>query len=686
MRQGLLIVSLLWSCQLFSQGSEPCGADHFWNDVLESHPQLRALENRLENQYRNQVYSTNNRGGVIVLPVVVHIIHDNGPENISDIRVQTMLDMLNDAFRNRNSFYSDKGVDFQIEFCLAQRDTNGLASNGIVRHQSIYTDMSLPSAASEIYKIATWDTEQYINIRLAKEVCHRGNCNSAGYAALPVAHGTAFDGIVFESQYAGTNDRDAIVIIHEMGHYLGLHHTFLGGCTNNDCLIDGDRVCDTPPDNMTGFYPCDASYNTCHSDEDDPSTNNPFRNIALGGKGDQNDMIENYMDYSAYECYNLFTPGQKSRVHFFINSARSSLLSSKACLSPCPNEPIAFFNISNDTINAGEQVFLTNSTLYATEYSWYINGVPAGDAIDTNFIIENPGVHKIKLVVENELIECTSSSYEVNIIVLCQVQSSFTHLLQGESLLVIDQSEYSDNIKWVINDGAGNELFSSLQSNDTFDVTGIPYVQICQYAYGEFCFDRECIYVYVSTEGTEICNNQIDDDADQLVDLFDPDCPCSDSTYQTICEQPCQNLPDSFPELSLKIKWQSEIYTSETNISPNIIVGNSDVSDFNVEVLTRKSKGDWLLDNVENNILVLDGSTGATKIEFIANPNKSYYDFAFLAMGDIDKDGPAEIFCKDWDTIFCFNLDGSLRWVSEKLNMGNGNIVHLADFNSDGIV
>ncbi|MEL6867764.1 MAG: M43 family zinc metalloprotease, partial [Bacteroidota bacterium] len=34
-------------------------------------------------------------------------------------------------------------------------------------------------------------------------------------------------------------------------HYLGLYHTFQGGCTNNDCTTDGDRVCDTPPDQST---------------------------------------------------------------------------------------------------------------------------------------------------------------------------------------------------------------------------------------------------------------------------------------------------------------------------------------------------------------------------------------------------------------------------------------------------
>jgi len=588
-------------------------------------------------------------------------------------------------FRNQNAFYSGLGVDFQIEFCLAKRDTQGLASSGIVRHQSIYTDMSIPGAASEIYSIATWNPEEYINIRIVSEVCRAGNCSLAGFAAMPPAHGEFFDGLVMNSTYAGTTRKDAIVVTHEIGHYLGLFHTFLEGCANDDCLSNGDRVCDTPPDNMTGPFPCDVIYNTCITDEDDASINNPFRSIALGGIGDQPDMIQNFMDYSAYSCYDRFTTGQKSRVHFFLQSGRSSLLSSKSCLEPCANEPFALFIPSEDTIIAGGTLILDNTSSFATQYSWYINGVLVGHAQDTSFIFNTPGTYHISLTAGNGLIECSTSSFESTIVVFCRVEAEFTYVLNGSDLIVIDQSNFSDSIEWIIHDGAGNILHTSHEETDTIDLTGIPYIQICQYAFDEYCNDRKCIYVSLSPSGVEICNNQIDDDADQLVDLFDPDCPCTDSTYQAVCEIPCQYIPDSFPDLTLRLKWQSEVIGNDRGVIPNIIVGNADKSDSGIEVLTKKCIGDPSLDNVQNKLLILDAATGLSKREFICSPTQDFYDDAFISMGDIDGNGVTEVFNKFWDTIFCYNTDGSLQWVSDQLNMGRGSLINLIDFNEDGI-
>jgi len=683
----VLIVYLFLSSSLCGQTEGFfCCTDGFWNSILEANPLFRTQESLLEHQYHfNISKGISSRGGVITLPVVVHIIHDNGLENISDARVQAMINDLNDAFRNRASYHIDIGVDFGIEFCLAQRDTQGLATTGIIRHNSIYTDMSIPSAASQINKIATWDPKQYINIRLVREVCTGESCEAAGYASMPPAHGVYFDGMVFEAKYAGSNHDNSSVIIHEMGHYLGLDHTFKGGCLNNDCLADGDHVCDTPPDNMTGSYPCDAQYNTCHSDEDDSSINNPFRSIALGGLGDQPDMIQNYMDYSAYMCYDRFTLGQKERVLFLLNSARSSLLTSKGCLQPCPDQPIAFFNISATTINAGETVMLENSSQFATSYSWYINGVPSGHNTDTSFQFTAPGKYTVNLVAENGLPECSSSSYQMEIEVVCQVQAVMSYEILGSQLFVSHQSVFSDSVEWRIEDGAGLLLFSSDQDIDTFDLSGQNYIRVCLTAFNDYCFFKKCEYISLTSAGIEICNNQIDDDGDGLVDLFDPDCPCSDSSFQAVCEQPCQLLLDSFPDLSMKIKWQSEIYTDDSNLLPNIVIGNADPNDNNIEVITRKCRGDFILNNVENNILIFDGKTGITKREFVANPRKNYYDYAHLTIGDIDRDGSSEIFCKDWDTISCFNINGSLRWVSDKLNMGRGFLLELADFNGDGM-
>ena len=62
---------------------------------------------------------------IYVLPVVVHIIHDNGPENISDATVIQGIQDLNDAYANVGYYDPATGVDTKIQFCLARRDSLG---------------------------------------------------------------------------------------------------------------------------------------------------------------------------------------------------------------------------------------------------------------------------------------------------------------------------------------------------------------------------------------------------------------------------------------------------------------------------------------------------------------------------------------------------------------------------------
>ncbi|MEZ4930773.1 MAG: M43 family zinc metalloprotease [Saprospiraceae bacterium] len=111
----------------------------------------------------------------------------------------------------------------------------------------------------------------------------------AGYAYLASAHGQPSTGSFAKRPILGQSPKNNVVLIHEMG-CLNLYHTFQGGCKNDDCLTDGDQVCDTPPDQVT-FSAC--AYNSCGTDADDASANNPFTS-------DMADMTENYMDYSPF--------------------------------------------------------------------------------------------------------------------------------------------------------------------------------------------------------------------------------------------------------------------------------------------------------------------------------------------------------------------------------------------------
>ena len=142
--------------------------------------------------------------------------------------------------------------------------------------------------------------------------------------------------MVCRYDYFGTGVNQSKVFIHEVGHYFNLRHTFSSGCSNYSCLTQGDYVCDTAPDALQSGG-CN-SINSCATDDDDLSAQNPFRPLSAGGLGDADDPIENFMDYSNRTCQTTFTQGQKDRMRLSLQVYRGSLLTSTGCVSIATND------------------------------------------------------------------------------------------------------------------------------------------------------------------------------------------------------------------------------------------------------------------------------------------------------------------------------------------------------------
>jgi len=390
-RLALLLLILLPFFLNAQANSHSCFADELHQKMLNEEPSYgakhKAIEQQIYNLSNGMPFANAESTITQAIPVVVHIVHQNGPENISDNQVFDAIEQLNQALANTGIYDPNTGVDTEIEFCLAIRDPQNNASNGINRIESELTNVTVETEDFALKALLQWEPLDYLNIWVAK------------------------DGIVVEADFMGSSPDYTKVLVHEVGHYLGLYHTFEGGCTNDDCQLNGDRICDTPPDQSTAPVDCGASINTCNTDEDDTSVNNPFRSTALGGLGDQNDMFINYMDYGDLPCYSAFTAGQKERMTNVLLTSRQSLLESYGCQSPCP---LASFNaaFSIDTPNSilvGDGVNFTNTSDPANFYKWSIDNQVISNAMNSSYIFDEEGIFTISLEIRDTINSCEST-------------------------------------------------------------------------------------------------------------------------------------------------------------------------------------------------------------------------------------------------------------------------------------
>ena len=288
------------------------------------------------------------------IPVVIHIIHNGDAigtgENITDAQALSQIQVMNEDYRRLagtpgGANTTGLAVDIELNFCIAEADENGAATNGIIRHNiAPYTnnvadgtggpDWELRTDVEAMKQTTQWDPTKYLNmwtIRPGGLPLPNGLNGLLGYAQFPDntpnlgglnASGgiSSTDGVVAAFDAMGTIAEDdgsfllnptynlGRTMTHEVGHWLGLRHIWGDG----DCTAD-DFCADTPIA-ADANYSCNLSADSCP---------------ASPG----NDQVQNYMDYTNDACMDTFTQDQKDRIQAIMGNSprRVELNSSTAC-------------------------------------------------------------------------------------------------------------------------------------------------------------------------------------------------------------------------------------------------------------------------------------------------------------------------------------------------------------------
>ena len=98
--------------------SSYCGTDQYHRYLSEKY---LIEDQEIEKEYRqHQISGAHKLNSTPIIPVVVHIIHQNGPENLSDLQIQNTIVALNEMMANEGIYYHEDHIDTEIAFCLAQ--------------------------------------------------------------------------------------------------------------------------------------------------------------------------------------------------------------------------------------------------------------------------------------------------------------------------------------------------------------------------------------------------------------------------------------------------------------------------------------------------------------------------------------------------------------------------------------
>ena len=239
---------------------------------------LQQIENRLVN-------------GKIQIPVVVNVLYRTAKENISQLQIQSQIDVLNKDFNGLNSDYN------QVPTLFAGVKANvgiSFVLDRVIRKATTKTSWGTRDAIKKTTSGGLNPTSPTTKLNLWVGTIGGG---ILGYAQFP-GGSSATDGVVIDPLYIGVYSNSSSsypynlgrTATHEVGHWLNLRHIW--GDTN----CGNDLVNDTPSHNAANYgVPTYPHYSTC--------------------AGTPVEMTMNYMDYTDDRGMFMFSTGQKTRMN-----------------------------------------------------------------------------------------------------------------------------------------------------------------------------------------------------------------------------------------------------------------------------------------------------------------------------------------------------------------------------------
>ena len=481
---------------------EYCRTHHRMNELKQNPAFLKMFqaEQASLKQRQEQLKKSSQKGTVYTIPVVFHILHNGGVENISQAQVLDAVDILNEDFRLLNSdannvqpTFQGMPSDIEIEFALATKAPNGQCFGGITRTQNAlsndgsdgYDQVVAIVNGNDIYNNA-WPGDEYMNVFIVNDAGGAAGytTNPSGWSATSMTNGIWILHDYVGSIGTGTTGKSR-ALTHEVGHWLNLSH--LWGPNNNpgnaSSCSDDDGVDDTP--RCIGVTSCNLTANTCSNDAVDGYWNT-----------DVVDNVENFMEYSY--CSKMFTNDQRSRMRAAITSNIRNNLWQPSNLNATganttPTACVAQFIVDRQVVCAGDDLVFTDDS-YSNISSWnwsFQGGSPSSTTFQNPQVnYANPGQYDVTLTVTDVFGNSVSQTFPDYITVLgspgnaLPISEGFENTILpnsdwfiensgGPGFAITSQAAFSGSKSLKLNNSAGSNLDKDAFVSSTIDLENI---------------------------------------------------------------------------------------------------------------------------------------------------------------------------------------------------------------------